>query len=34
MGEGLRVTVGPWPLMERFLGALDRVVASRAEADR
>ena len=23
MGEGLRVTVGPWPLMERFLAALD-----------
>ncbi|MEQ9401647.1 MAG: aminotransferase class I/II-fold pyridoxal phosphate-dependent enzyme [Longimicrobiales bacterium] len=23
MGEGLRVTVGPWPLMERFLDALD-----------
>jgi histidinol-phosphate aminotransferase len=26
MGEGLRVTVGPWPLMERFLGALDAVL--------
>ncbi len=23
MGEGLRVTVGPWPLMQRFLDALD-----------
>lgn len=23
-GEALRVTVGPWPLMERFLEALDR----------
>ena len=23
IGEGLRVTVGPWPLMERFLDALD-----------
>ncbi len=23
MGEGLRVTVGPWTLMERFLAALD-----------
>jgi histidinol-phosphate aminotransferase len=28
MGDGLRVTVGPWPLMERFLEALDRVVAA------
>ena len=26
LGEGLRVTVGPWPLMERFLGALDAVL--------
>ncbi len=25
MGDGLRVTVGPWPLMETFLDALDRV---------
>lgn len=24
LGEALRVTVGPWPLMERFLEALDR----------
>ena len=23
IGDGLRVTVGPWPLMERFLDALD-----------
>ena len=23
MGEGLRVTVGPWPMMEHFLTALD-----------
>ncbi len=23
LGEGLRVTVGPWPLLERFLEALD-----------
>ena len=23
LGEGIRVTVGPWPLMERFLQALD-----------
>ncbi len=28
MGEGLRVTVGPWPLMERFLSALDEARAS------
>jgi len=28
MGEGLRVTVGPWPLMERFLDALDAVLAA------
>lgn len=26
VGEGLRVTVGPWPLMERFLQALDRLL--------
>jgi len=25
MGDALRVTVGPWPLMETFLDALDRV---------
>jgi histidinol-phosphate aminotransferase len=25
VGDGLRVTVGPWPLMDRFLSALDRV---------
>lgn len=25
VGEAVRVTVGPWPLMERFLEALDRV---------
>jgi histidinol-phosphate aminotransferase len=28
MGEGLRVTVGPWPLMQRFLDALDAVLAA------
>jgi histidinol-phosphate aminotransferase len=27
MGDGLRVTVGPWPLMERFLAALDKQIA-------
>lgn len=30
--EGLRVTVGPWPLMERFLDALDDLVATSSEA--
>jgi len=25
IGEGLRVTVGPWPMMETFLAALDHV---------
>ncbi len=25
IGEGIRVTVGPWPLMQRFLDALDKV---------
>ena len=29
MGEGLRVTVGPWPLMEAFLAALDAELAAR-----
>jgi len=24
LGEGIRVTVGPWPLMEEFLEVLDR----------
>ena len=27
VGDALRVTVGPWPLMERFLGAVDDVGA-------
>jgi histidinol-phosphate/aromatic aminotransferase/cobyric acid decarboxylase-like protein len=27
VGDGLRVSVGPWPLMERFLDALDAVLA-------
>lgn len=30
-GDGLRVTVGPWPLMERFLEALDRRLAALEE---
>jgi len=28
MGEGLRVTIGPWPLMEKFLEALDARLAT------
>jgi histidinol-phosphate/aromatic aminotransferase/cobyric acid decarboxylase-like protein len=28
LGDAIRVTVGPWPMMERFLSALDEVVAS------
>jgi len=28
VGEGLRVTVGPWPLMEQFLAAMDGVLAA------
>jgi histidinol-phosphate aminotransferase len=28
LGDALRVTVGPWPLLERFLGALDRRMAA------
>lgn len=27
--EGLRVTIGPWPMLERFLAALDGVLAAR-----
>jgi histidinol-phosphate/aromatic aminotransferase/cobyric acid decarboxylase-like protein len=30
VGDGLRVTVGPWPLMERFLEAFDE----QREVDR
>jgi histidinol-phosphate aminotransferase len=30
LGDALRVTVGPWPLLERFLAALDRRIASMA----
>ncbi|MEQ1856523.1 MAG: histidinol-phosphate transaminase [Longimicrobiales bacterium] len=33
LGDALRVTVGPWPLMERFLEALDQLmVTSRRSA--
>jgi len=28
LGDALRVTVGPWPLLERFLAALDRRLAA------
>jgi histidinol-phosphate aminotransferase len=31
IGEGLRVTVGPWPLLERFLEALDLRLAELKE---
>jgi len=31
LGDALRVTVGPWPLMERFLEALDRRLAALRE---
>jgi len=34
LGEGLRVTVGPWPLMETFLAALDDLLGTEAEAGR
>jgi histidinol-phosphate aminotransferase len=30
-GEGLRVTVGPWPLLETFLEAMDRRLAALSE---
>jgi histidinol-phosphate aminotransferase len=33
LGEGLRVTVGPWPLLERFLDALDRRLAELAASE-
>jgi histidinol-phosphate aminotransferase len=29
LGQGLRVTVGPWPMMETFLDALDLTFATR-----
>ena len=28
LGDALRVTVGPWPFLERFLVALDRRLAN------
>lgn len=31
VGDGLRATVGPWPLMKRFLAAVDRVRDSDPE---
>jgi histidinol-phosphate/aromatic aminotransferase/cobyric acid decarboxylase-like protein len=33
LGEGLRVTVGPWPLMERFLEATDALLAELPSRD-
>jgi histidinol-phosphate aminotransferase len=32
VGDALRVTVGPWPLMERFLAALDSVGIGNGDA--
>jgi histidinol-phosphate/aromatic aminotransferase/cobyric acid decarboxylase-like protein len=32
LGDGLRVTVGPWSLLERFLDALDQRLADLKEA--
>jgi len=32
IGEGLRVTIGPWPLLDRFLSALDRRLAELKES--
>ena len=32
IGDGIRVTVGPWPLMERFLDTLDEVMGAEASA--
>jgi histidinol-phosphate aminotransferase len=32
LDEGLRVTVGPWPMMETFLTALDELLTSRVDA--
>ena len=34
VGDALRVTVGPWPLMERFLAALDDVLPAEPGAGR
>jgi histidinol-phosphate aminotransferase len=33
IGEGLRVTVGPWPLMEHFLDALDETPWADADEE-
>lgn len=32
LGDTLRISVGPWPLLERFLAALDDVMAARRSA--
>jgi histidinol-phosphate aminotransferase len=32
VGDGIRVTVGPWPMMERFLATLDEVMGADARA--
>jgi histidinol-phosphate/aromatic aminotransferase/cobyric acid decarboxylase-like protein len=33
LGQALRVTVGPWPMMETFLGVLDRYLDALPAAD-
>ena len=33
VGDALRVTVGPWPLMERFLDALDGLLEGRSREE-
>ncbi len=33
LGDALRVTVGPWPMMETFLDALDRLVDDAGDRD-
>ncbi len=34
IGEGLRVTVGPWPLLERFLTAIDHLLHTLGEVGK
>ena len=34
MGDALRVTVAPWPLLERFLAALDAVLSAHPALGR
>ena len=32
IGDALRISVGPWPLLERFLAAFDAVMTTRRSA--